>query len=120
AHRMADPFLQLAVSGLTLLIGLQAFINIAVNLSLVPPKGMTLPFISYGGSSLLATAFTAGLLLAFSRRRPGVYDRFERGVASAFPTMTRRPARGVSRRWPPAGPAATCSRRRRWRSSCAR
>jgi cell division protein FtsW len=75
AHRMADPFLQLAVSGLTLLIGLQAFINIAVNLSLVPPKGMTLPFISYGGSSMLATAFTAGLLLAFTRRRPGVYDR---------------------------------------------
>jgi cell division protein FtsW len=75
AYRLADPFLQLAVAGLTLLIGLQAFINMAVNLSLVPPKGMTLPFISYGGSSMLATAFTAGLLLAFTRRRPGVYDR---------------------------------------------
>ncbi len=75
AHRMADPFLQLATAGLTLLIGLQAFINIAVNLSLLPPKGMTLPFISYGGSSLIATAFTAGMLLAFTRRRPGVYDR---------------------------------------------
>ncbi len=72
--RMADPFLQLASAGLTLLIGLQAFINIAVNLSLVPPKGMTLPFVSYGGSSMLATAFTAGLLLCFTRRRPGVYD----------------------------------------------
>lgn len=75
ALRLNEPFMQLAAAGLTLLLGLQAFINIAVNLHLVPPKGMTLPFISYGGSSMLATAVTAGLLLAMTRRRPGVYER---------------------------------------------
>jgi len=42
-------------------------------LNLIPPKGMTLPFVSYGGSSMLALAFGAGLLLAFTRRRPGAY-----------------------------------------------
>jgi len=75
ALRLNEPFLQLAAAGLPLLIGLQAFINIAVNLNLAPPKGMTLPFISYGGSSMLATAAAAGLLLAVTRRRPGVYER---------------------------------------------
>src|SRR6185436_9754502 len=65
-----DHFIQLAAAGLAVLFGLQAFINIAVNLSLIPAKGMTLPFVSYGGSSMLALALTAGMLLALTRRRP--------------------------------------------------
>lgn len=64
---------QLAVAGLTVLIGLQAAINISVNLHISPPEGMTLPFLSYGGSSMLAMCLTAGLLLAFTRRRPGAF-----------------------------------------------
>ncbi len=64
-----DLFVQLAVSGLTLLIGTQALINLAVNLNLMPAKGMTLPFISYGGSSLLALALATGMLLSLTRRR---------------------------------------------------
>lgn len=64
-----DLFVQLAVSGLTLLIGAQALINLAVNLNLMPAKGMTLPFISYGGSSLLALAIATGMLLSLTRRR---------------------------------------------------
>lgn len=65
-----DLFLSLAVTGLGAQIGGQAMINLAVNLQLFPSKGMTLPFVSYGGSSMLALCFTAGLLLAFSRRNP--------------------------------------------------
>ncbi len=65
---------QLAAAGLTVLIGLQAAINIAVNLHISPPEGMTLPFLSYGGSSMLAMCITAGLLLAFTRRRPGAFE----------------------------------------------
>ena len=64
-----DLFVQLAVSGLTLLIGAQALINLSVNLNLMPAKGMTLPFISYGGSSLLALALATGMLLSLTRRR---------------------------------------------------
>jgi len=63
-----DLFIQLASSGLVTLFGLQAVINMAVNVNLMPAKGMTLPFISYGGSSLLALAFTMGMLLALTRR----------------------------------------------------
>ena len=65
-----DHFVQLAASGLATMFGLQAAINIAVSLSLIPAKGMTLPFVSYGGSSMLALALTAGMLLALTRRRP--------------------------------------------------
>ena len=54
-------------------IGEQVFINGAVNLNLSPTKGMTLPLISYGGSSMLAICLTLGLALALTRRRPGVY-----------------------------------------------
>ena len=67
-----DHFIQLAAAGLAVMFGLQAFINMAVNLSLIPAKGMTLPFVSYGGSSMLALALTAGMLLALTRRRPPV------------------------------------------------
>ncbi|MEP3246839.1 MAG: putative lipid II flippase FtsW [Sneathiella sp.] len=64
-------FVVLAAAGLLTQFGLQAIINIGVNLRLMPTKGMTLPFISYGGSSMLALAFLMGMLLAFSRRRVG-------------------------------------------------
>lgn len=63
-----DRFCLLAAGGLAAQFGLQAFINMAVNLNLMPTKGMTLPFISYGGSSLLAFGLSMGLLLALTRR----------------------------------------------------
>lgn len=66
-----DPFARLAVSGLSLLFGLQAAINMGVNVGLLPAKGMTLPFISAGGSSLVSTFFTMGIILALTRRKPG-------------------------------------------------
>ncbi len=69
ALRVSDPFAALALTGLVTLYGFQSFINLGVNLTLLPAKGMTLPFISYGGSSLIAMAFSMGLLLAFSRVR---------------------------------------------------
>lgn len=70
AGREKDDFMRLAISGLVLLIGLQSMINIGVNLQLMPAKGMTLPLISYGGSSMLAVAIATGFLLALTRRRP--------------------------------------------------
>jgi len=70
--REGDRFTVLAVSGLMVQFGLQAIINIGVNLDLIPPKGMTLPFISYGGSSLLALALGMGMVLALTRSRPDV------------------------------------------------
>ena len=65
-----DKFLVLATAGLVTQFGLQALINMAVNVHIAPSKGMTLPFISYGGSSMIALALGFGLLLAFSRRNP--------------------------------------------------
>lgn len=70
AGKDQDAFSRLATAGLTVLFGLQATINLAVNLHLMPSKGMTLPFISYGGSSLLSSAITAGAILALTRKRP--------------------------------------------------
>lgn len=70
ARRDMDPFVRLAISGLALLFGLQSSIAMAVNLHLLPSKGMTLPFISYGGSSLISLAFGMGMLVALTRRRP--------------------------------------------------
>jgi cell division protein FtsW len=65
-----DPFPALAMSGLAIVFGLQAVINMGVNVSLLPAKGMTLPFISSGGSSLIGMALAMGLVLALARRRP--------------------------------------------------
>ena len=73
AIKLNDFFSQLAVAGLATMIGMQTVINLFVNLNMAPPKGMTLPFISYGGSSMLASCFAVGLILAFTRRRPGAY-----------------------------------------------
>jgi cell division protein FtsW len=64
-------FVLLAVSGLLVQFGLQTLINMASSLQLIPTKGMTLPFISYGGSSLLAIALGIGMVLALTRRRSG-------------------------------------------------
>ena len=70
ALRNDDPFMRFAASGLAILFGTQSAINMAVNLHLIPAKGMTLPFISYGGSSLLSLAYGMGMLLALTRERP--------------------------------------------------
>jgi cell division protein FtsW len=71
-----EPFQALALTGLASMFGLQTIINMGVNVSLLPAKGMTLPFISYGGSSLLGLAFAMGLVLAFSRKHAiAIYRR---------------------------------------------
>ena len=61
---------RLAIQGLAIVFGLQALINMGVNIGMLPPKGMTLPFISAGGSSMIALALTTGMLLALTRHRP--------------------------------------------------
>jgi cell division protein FtsW len=72
-----DAFSQLAGSGLAVVTALQAFINMGVAVSLLPAKGMTLPFISYGGSSLFSIALTMGFALAVTRQRPKIGARDE-------------------------------------------
>jgi cell division protein FtsW len=72
AMRNDDPFTRFAAAGLAILFGSQAAINIAVNIHLIPAKGMTLPFISYGGSSMISLAYTMGMLLALTREQPRV------------------------------------------------
>ncbi len=68
--RERDPFVRLAGTGIASLFGLQALINLGVTARLLPAKGMTLPFVSYGGSSLIAAGIALGMLLAFTRTRP--------------------------------------------------
>ncbi|WEZ85149.1 putative lipid II flippase FtsW [Rhizobium sp. 32-5/1] len=70
AFRERNDFTRFAVAGLVLQIGIQSMINIGVNLQLLPAKGMTLPLISYGGSSMVAICVTAGFILALTRHRP--------------------------------------------------
>jgi cell division protein FtsW len=77
ASKKNSIFIQCAVCGLAAQIGFQAIVNIGVSLRVLPAKGMTLPFISYGGSSLLATALTVGLILALTRQQPVRYNRQE-------------------------------------------
>jgi cell division protein FtsW len=84
SQRNQDPFTRLAAAGLVVLFGVQTVINIGVNLSVLPAKGMTLPFISYGGSSMIAVAFGMGLILALTRRRP-VTERVPRAVIGRGP-----------------------------------
>lgn len=79
AQKAEDPFLRLAVTGLALLFGIQAAINMMVNLHMMPAKGMTLPFISYGGSSLISLAIGTGFLLALTRKRPRATGYGEHG-----------------------------------------
>ena len=68
--RERDPFIRLAGTGLACTFGVQAMINMGVAVRLMPAKGMTLPFVSYGGSSLIAGGIALGMLLAFTRARP--------------------------------------------------
>ncbi|MFN3615690.1 MAG: putative peptidoglycan glycosyltransferase FtsW [Rubrimonas sp.] len=68
--READPFVRLAGVGLAAQFGMQALVNMGVAIRLFPAKGMTLPLISYGGSSVIAVGILLGMLLAFTRRRP--------------------------------------------------
>jgi cell division protein FtsW len=65
-----DPFIRLAGTGLACIFGVQAMINMGVAVRLLPAKGMTLPFVSYGGSSVIAAGITVGALLAMTRKRP--------------------------------------------------
>ncbi|MGH1416691.1 MAG: putative lipid II flippase FtsW [Pelagimonas sp.] len=65
-----DPFIRFAGTGLAAMFGVQAMINMGVAVRLLPAKGMTLPFVSYGGSSLIAGGIAVGMLLAFTRTRP--------------------------------------------------
>ncbi|MEI4260304.1 putative lipid II flippase FtsW [Roseovarius sp. D0-M9] len=68
--RERDPFIRLAGTGLACMFGVQAMINMGVAVRLLPAKGMTLPFVSYGGSSLIAGGIAVGMLFAFTRSRP--------------------------------------------------
>jgi cell division protein FtsW len=70
AQHQQSLFARLAVSIIAIQFALQCAINLAVNLNLMPPKGMTLPFVSYGGTSTIAIAFAMGLMLAMTRKRP--------------------------------------------------
>ncbi len=92
-----DGFMRHAVAGLLLLFGLQALINMAVNVGLLPAKGMTLPFISYGGSSLLAMAVAMGFVLGLTRRRPMAATRRQLAPPPARLPPPRKPRRRASR-----------------------
>ena len=72
-----DEFIKLALSGLVSLLIIQAFIHIGVNIRLLPTTGMTLPFLSYGGSSLIGSAFIAGIILNFTRKDSGRHFKNE-------------------------------------------
>ncbi|PWL17004.1 putative lipid II flippase FtsW [Falsochrobactrum shanghaiense] len=87
AMRERDPFTRLGISGIVILFGFQSIINMAVNLHLMPAKGMTLPFISYGGSSLIAIAITMGILLALTRRRPEARMTHTVGMGERVPVL---------------------------------
>ena len=63
-----DEFIKLVLVGLVFLLIIQTFIHIGVNIRLIPTTGMTLPFVSYGGSSLIGSAFIAGIILNFTRK----------------------------------------------------
>ncbi|MCB2125139.1 MAG: FtsW/RodA/SpoVE family cell cycle protein, partial [Rhodobacteraceae bacterium] len=65
-----DPFIRIAGTGLACAFGVQALINMGVAVRLLPAKGMTLPFVSYGGSSVIASGIAMGMLLALTRSRP--------------------------------------------------
>ncbi len=79
--RERDPFVRYAATGLASIFGMQAMVNMGVAVRLLPTKGMTLPFVSYGGSSVIAAGLTVGFLLALTRRRPqgGIADALTRG-----------------------------------------
>ncbi len=85
----SDIFIRLGTIGLVTLFGLQAIINMAVKIGLLPAKGMTLPFISYGGSSLVSMALTMGFVLGLTRRRPLAGRLHEPGRGAQSPSVSR-------------------------------
>lgn len=92
AFRTADGFLRLAATGLCLLLVGQAAINMGVNVGLLPAKGMTLPFVSAGGSSTLSSALTAGFLLAATRRRVDAANVKKPQLATSLGRLSREGA----------------------------
>ncbi|MGF7004832.1 putative lipid II flippase FtsW [Aminobacter sp. BE322] len=82
ALKEQDDFTRYAVAGLVVVFGFQSIINMSVNLQLMPAKGMTLPFISYGGSSLIAIAMSMGMVLALTRKKPEKLRQTGFGAAS--------------------------------------
>ena len=90
AQHQQTLYARLAVSTLAIQFGLQCAINLAVNLNLIPPKGMTLPFVSYGGTSTIAIAFGMGLMLALTRKRPE--ERMATGLPAYRPSPVAVPA----------------------------
>lgn len=95
ARREEDGFTRLAIAGLSMLFGLQTAINMSVNLHMIPAKGMTLPFISYGGSSMFALALGMGMLLALTRRRPRT-DALASEIARHARKSAQRPVRATA------------------------
>ncbi|GAN59933.1 MULTISPECIES: FtsW/RodA/SpoVE family cell cycle protein [Acetobacter] len=87
--REDDPFVVISVTGLVTGFGLQAFVNMASTLHLIPTKGMTLPFISYGGSSAMSVALAVGMVLALTRNQPGGRTQIGNGFMT---TITKRRA----------------------------
>jgi cell division protein FtsW len=83
AYATEDMFSRFAASGLAILFGVQAAINMSVNLQLIPAKGMTLPFISYGGSSIVSLAYGVGMMLALTRLRPRTEIESMEGASAA-------------------------------------
>ena len=67
--KLNDPYKIIAISGLICSFGLQCLINIFSSLGLIPTKGMTLPFVSYGGSSMISIALLFGFLLSLTNKK---------------------------------------------------
>ena len=86
-----EPFTRFAAAGLAMLFGMQAAINMAVNLHLIPAKGMTFPFVSYGGSSMISIAYGMGMLLALTRERPRA-EMLASHEAAQGPALAGHPA----------------------------
>ncbi len=90
AQLQQNLFSRLAISAIAVQFGMQACINLLVNLNLIPPKGMTLPFVSSGGTSMIAIAFGMGILLGLTRRKP------EHTIQSGLPTFRVAPGQEVA------------------------
>ena len=94
AYATEDMFARFAASGLAILFGVQAAINMSVNLQLIPAKGMTLPFISYGGSSMISLAYGVGMMLALdaasAAHRDGIDRRRQCGAQLRLTTSAAR------------------------------
>ena len=94
--QMSNRFLMLAATGLIAQFGLQAVINVGVNLDLMPTKGMTLPFISYGGSSMLGMGLAIGMLLALTRERADPTSADVEALPAVSGAGARRAAMGAA------------------------